>query len=36
MEFNDGGDFILLTGVNLGGNLRWRVTANDGVTLTGM
>jgi hypothetical protein len=35
MSFNAEGDFILLTGVNLGGDLRWRVTANDGVTLTG-
>jgi hypothetical protein len=33
MSFDEEGDFILLTGVDRGGDLRWRITANDGVTL---
>ena len=29
----DAGDFLYLVGVDIGGVLRWRIAANDGVTL---
>lgn len=31
--FNDAGDFLRLTAIYVGANLRWRVDSNDGVTL---
>ena len=32
--FNDAGDMLLLVAIESGANLRWRVVANDGVTLS--
>lgn len=34
ITLNDAGDFILLTAIQSGSNYRWRVTVNDGASLT--
>lgn len=34
LVFNDAGDFIALVGISIGGVLRWRVKASDGVQLS--